>query len=73
MFQLSLFDRPSMRSQLHGRTTTIDWLPPCSCGSREAVIGSSAGPHEHRLICCSCTRFRAWLSAERATLLKGGR
>ena len=66
MYQLDLFSPAATRSSLYGKMTTLDWLPPCCCGSREAIIGSSAGPHEARLICTGCTRFRAWLSAQRA-------
>jgi hypothetical protein len=69
--QLSLPLSPTFRSTspLYGRTTTIDWMPPCYCGSRQAIIGSSCGPHEHKLVCEGCTRFRAWLSAPRAAAL----
>jgi hypothetical protein len=69
MLQLNLFSPVSPRSPLYGKSTLIDWMPPCDCGSREAIIGSSAGPHEARLICTGCTRFRAWLSAPRAAAL----
>jgi hypothetical protein len=67
--QLDLFAPPHSTSPLYGKATTLDWLPPCACGSREAIVGSSAGPHEARLICSGCTRFRAWLSASRVGLL----
>jgi hypothetical protein len=67
--QLDLFSPVATQSPLYGKLTTLDWMPPCDCGSREAVIGSSGGPHEHRLVCSGCTRFRAWLSAQRAAAL----
>jgi hypothetical protein len=55
---------------LVGTTVVVDWWPePCTCGIRLAIVGSSAGPHENRLICASCTRHRGWLSAARAALL----
>jgi hypothetical protein len=65
------FVLPTGASPLVGTTVVIDWWPePCSCGSRLGVIGSSGGPHENRIVCVSCTRFR--LSAWRAQLLLSG-
>ena len=68
--QLDMFFSSPSGSALYGKTTTADWLPPCDCGSRQVVIGSSSGPHEARLICTGCTRWRAWLSAQRAAALR---
>jgi hypothetical protein len=35
----------------------------CSCGSRNAVVGSSSGPHYARIVCARCSKWRGWMSA----------
>jgi hypothetical protein len=68
--QLDMFAlNAASASPLIGTEITPDWLEPCSCGARTVVIGSSGGPHVHRLICIGCTRFRAWLGVHAAAVL----
>jgi hypothetical protein len=38
----------------------------CGCGSHIATIGSSSGPHEHRLDCTHCGTWRQWLGRAEA-------
>src|SRR5262245_57506003 len=43
---------------------------PCPhCSSNIAVIGSSAGPHLHRLTCAACGRFCQWLGRREAEFI----
>jgi hypothetical protein len=66
--QLSLFE--TLPSSLPPASPIIGLkvrLPQaCRCGSTFAVIGSSCGPHEHRLGCEQCGRWRRWLGRSEA-------
>jgi len=41
----------------------------CRCGSSIAVIGSSSGPHEHRLECAQCGTWCRWLSTRQTAFI----
>jgi hypothetical protein len=41
----------------------------CRCGSYVAIIGSSNGPHEHRLDCAWCGTWCRWLGARDAAFI----
>src|SRR5262249_8329481 len=47
-----------------GLMVVLEERPACACGSFEATIGASAGPHCASLLCAYCQRHRGWLSAE---------
>jgi hypothetical protein len=78
MFQLDLFQSSSPPSSAPLPTSPIMGqrvrLPDaCRCGSYTGVIGSSSGPHEHRLCCERCDTWRRWLSrAEAAFIMEVG-
>ena len=64
----SAFTPPS--SSIEGLATRFENGTPCRCGSREAIIGSSAGVHEVRLNCCGCSGHRGYLSVKVASFLR---
>jgi hypothetical protein len=41
----------------------------CRCGGYIAIIGSSNGPHEHRLDCAQCGTWCRWLGARDAAFI----
>jgi hypothetical protein len=75
--QLDLLPTPSPSSA--ALTTTSSASPiiglkvqmprACRCGSRVAIIGSSSGPHEHRLDCAQCGTWCRWLGARDAAFI----
>ena len=72
--QLDLFDSSSLRppsspscSLIVG--TKVRLPQACTCGSYLGVIGSSAGPHAHRITCDACHVFRQWLGHREASFL----
>jgi hypothetical protein len=78
--QLDLFRPPPAPSSASALTTPSSALSPilglkvqlqqtCICGSRLGVIGSSAGPHAHRITCDACPAFRQWLGHREAAFI----
>jgi hypothetical protein len=41
----------------------------CRCGSCVATIGSSSGPHEHRLDCAQCGTWCRWLGTRETVFI----
>jgi hypothetical protein len=58
---------PSSSSPIIGLRVTLPRA--CRCGSHVATIGSSSGPHAHRLDCTQCGTWCRWLSAHEAAFL----
>jgi hypothetical protein len=75
MQQLDLFFEPTSASSSLSSSSLIGLqvqLPqqPCrSCGNATGVIGSSCGPHAHRISCEQCNAFCRWLSHSEADFI----
>jgi len=41
----------------------------CRCGSHIGVVGSSCGPHQHRIDCKQCGTWRQWLGRAEAAFI----
>jgi len=72
MLQLDFFSSPSSApsSALSPIVGLKVRMPQrCRCGSHIATIGSSSGPHEHRLDCARCGTWCRWLGARDAAFI----
>jgi hypothetical protein len=74
MLQLDFFESSSPLSSTPSSTSLIIGLrvrlpQACRCGSYIATIGSSSGPHEHRLDCVQCGTWCRWLGARDAAFI----
>jgi hypothetical protein len=75
--QLDLFPMPSPSSAALTTTSSASRIiglkvrmpQRCRCGSHIATIGSSNGPHEHRLDCAQCGTWCRWLGARDAAFI----
>lgn len=61
--QIEMFGTVVPSTSIVGLMVLLEERPCQLCGSLEATIGASAGPHCASLICAACSRHRGWLSA----------
>jgi len=76
MSQLDFFESSPPSSAPPPSTSSIIGLRVklprvCRCGSYIATIGSSSGPHEHRLDCAQCGTWCQWLGRNEAVFIAG--
>jgi hypothetical protein len=74
MLQLDFFESSSLPSSAPPSTSPIIGLrvrlsQACRCGGFIATIGSSSGPHGHRLDCVHCGVWRQWLAHREADFI----
>jgi len=66
--QLSLFSSSEIKTasstSIIGLTVCMADRPCRHCGSKDFILGSSAGPHHARLSCAGCDRHAGWISGE---------